>query len=158
MLLFPTRTLIFFQLSSSLADETNTCGLGGILIATRQQPVLHRCRSITTIVDHVASPSAIGHSDNDTIFCQYRVDWYTASKLTHSHMPSVGDKGASDFRSDKLNWTELHFANCSQSTSWRWRAWPMTRRVTGTAGCRSVQFSSVRPLWTRFNCIPPMQV
>jgi len=142
MLLFPTRTLIFFQLSSSLADETNTCGLGGILIATRQQPVLHRCRSITTIVDHVASPSAIGHSDNDTIFCQYRVDWYTASKLTHSHMPSVGDKGASDFRSDKLNWTpfrELQPINFVTLT-----------RVTNDASCNwvswvqvsSVQFSS----------------
>ena len=33
----------------------------------------------------------------------------------------------------ELNWTGLQFANCcSQSTSWRWRAWPMMRRVTGS--------------------------
>ena len=31
---------------------------------------------------------------------------------------------------------------CSQSTSWHWRAWPITRRVTGSTWCRSVQFSS----------------
>ena len=39
---------------------------------------------------------------------------------------------------DKLNWTELQFSSSSQPTSWRWRAWPITRRVTGST-C-SVQF------------------
>jgi len=52
--------------------------------------------------------------------------------------------------SQRTNWTELQFANSSQSTSWRWRAWPITRRVTGSTWCRSVQFSSVRPLWPPF--------
>jgi len=73
-------------------------------------------------------------------------------------------KGA--FTADEMNWTGLEFANCSQSTSWRWRAWPIARRVTGSTWCRSVrrlavwrlslrihvfrtglQFSSVPPLW-----------
>ena len=34
--------------------------------------------------------------------------------------------------------TEL---NCRKSTSWRWRTWPITRRVTGSTWCRSVRFS-----------------
>jgi len=38
---------------------------------------------------------------------------------------------------------------CSQSTSWRWCAWPITRVVTGSTWCRSVQFSSFRLLWTQ---------
>ena len=33
---------------------------------------------------------------------------------------------------------------CSQSTSWHRRAWPITRRVTGSTWSRSVHFSSVR--------------
>jgi len=44
------------------------------------------------------------------------------------------------FRADELNWTELQ--PCSQSTSWRRRAWPITRRVTGSTWSMSVQFSS----------------
>ena len=52
--------------------------------------------------------------------------------------------------SQRTNWTELQFANSSQSTSWRWQAWPITRRVTGSTWCRSVQLSSVRPLWPPF--------
>jgi len=44
------------------------------------------------------------------------------------------------FRADELNWTELQ--PCSQSTSWRRRALPITRRVTGSTWSMSVQFSS----------------
>jgi len=51
------------------------------------------------------------------------------------------------FTANELNWTE-QFANCSQLT-WRWRQWPITRRVTGSTSCRSVQFTPLRPLWTR---------
>ena len=47
--------------------------------------------------------------------------------------------------SQRTNWTELQFANSSQSTSWRWRAWPITRRVTGSTWCRSVQFVRCDP-------------
>ena len=50
------------------------------------------------------------------------------------------------FTADELNWTEL---NCSSRTAalqpmkWRrWRAWPITSRVTGSTWCRSVEFSS----------------
>jgi len=56
----------------------------------------------------------------------------------------------------KLNWIELqHWTEllalqpCNQSTSWRWHARPITCRVTGSNWCMSVQFSSVRLLWTR---------
>ena len=49
----------------------------------------------------------------------------------------------------ELNSTELQLLQpCSQSTSWRWRAWPITRRVTGSTWCRSAQFSLFRLLWT----------
>jgi len=41
--------------------------------------------------------------------------------------------------------------NCSQSTSWRRRAWPITRRVTGSTWCRSVQFSCEQPLQVTTN-------
>jgi len=33
------------------------------------------------------------------------------------------------------NWNtvrKLQFSNCSQSTAWRWCAWPITRRVSGS--------------------------
>ena len=58
--------------------------------------------------------------------------------------------------SQRTNWTELQFANSSQSTSWRWRAWPITRRVTGSTWCRSVQFSSsaVTPFLSAFDHAP----
>ena len=50
--------------------------------------------------------------------------------------------------SQHTNWTELNCractAACSQSTSRRWRAWPITRRVTGSTRRRAVQFSSVQ--------------
>jgi len=36
---------------------------------------------------------------------------------------------------------------CSQSASWRWRAWPIARRVIGSTWCRSVQLS-----WVQFVC------
>jgi len=49
----------------------------------------------------------------------------------------------------ELNSTELQLLQpCSQSTSWRWRAWPITRRVTGSTWCWSAQFSLFRLLWT----------
>jgi len=46
-------------------------------------------------------------------------------------------------RATELNWTAARALQpCNQSTSWRWRACPITRRVTGSTWCRSVQFSS----------------
>jgi len=49
--------------------------------------------------------------------------------------------------SQQTNWTELNCSSrtaalqqCSQSASWRWRAWPITRRVIGSTWWRSVQF------------------
>ena len=45
----------------------------------------------------------------------------------------------------------MRAAHCSHSTSLRWRAWQLTRRVTGSTWCRSGQFSSVRLPWTRLN-------
>jgi len=44
-------------------------------------------------------------------------------------------------RVHELNWTAVRALQpCSQSTSWRWRAWPIARRVTGSTRCTSVQF------------------
>ena len=56
---------------------------------------------------------------------------------------------------DELNRTKLNcrsptvvreLQTCSQSTSWRWRAWPITCRVTGSTWCSSVKFSSFQSL------------
>jgi len=58
------------------------------------------------------------------------------------------------FTATQLNWTELNSSSrtdCSQSASWRWRAWPITRRINRSACCllqvSSVRFSLVRRLW-----------
>jgi len=42
-------------------------------------------------------------------------------------------------RPTELNWAAVRAPQpCSQSTSWRWRAWPITRRVIRSTLCRSV--------------------
>ena len=61
-----------------------------------------------------------------------------------------GRSGSHTFKtcSQRINRTEL--ANCSQSTSWRRHAWPITRPVIGSTWCRYVHYCSVQfcPLWT----------
>ena len=66
------------------------------------------------------------------------------------------------FTAAEMNWTPVlntrilmeaftvHWTDCSQSTSWRWRAWPIACRVTGSTCCRSVLFSSVQFILVRW--------
>jgi len=58
---------------------------------------------------------------------------------------------ATHSRQDELNSTAVSIRApqpCSQPPSWRWRAWPITRRVTGSTWCS--QFSSVQ--FADFQC------
>jgi len=68
-----------------------------------------------------------------------------SSSSVYSTVSSTGSNKPCSQRtnSTELNWTELRSGQpCSQSASWRWRARPITRRVTGSTWCRSVQFNS----------------
>ena len=71
---------------------------------------------------------------------------WSTSCFSHSDTTGTRNSHSRLFLS-RVQSTRTEF-NCSQSTSCRWCAWPITHRVTGSTWCRSVQFNPLRLLWT----------
>ena len=73
-------------------------------------------------------------------------EMWSTSCFSHSDTTGTRNSHSRLFLS-RVQSTRTEF-NCSQSTSCRWCAWPISHRVTGSTWCRSVQFNPLRLLWT----------